>query len=135
MGDQPALREYDDAQRDVRSSAIAEGNRIQEEREIFRKRSAALVQGFRTRDAAFRIFRNEKLERYKTLFDLASRYAFLPPMPTTMRPACWAPTPGASLYPAHHPVPGPRRRRIRWRTPIRGQQYRRSRDSPAPWPR
>jgi hypothetical protein len=36
-----------------------------------------VVQGYRTRDAAFRIFRNEKLERYKTLFDLAARYAFL----------------------------------------------------------
>jgi hypothetical protein len=35
------------------------------------------VQGFRTRDAAFRIFRNEKLERYKTLFDLAAQYTFL----------------------------------------------------------
>ena len=42
-----------------------------------RQRTAALVQGYRTRDAAFRIFRNEKLERYKTLFDLAARYSFL----------------------------------------------------------
>ena len=58
-------------------SAIAEGDRIQSEREIFRQRSAAIVQGFRTRDAAFRLFRNEKLERYKTLFDLAAEYAFL----------------------------------------------------------
>ncbi|RKX47384.1 MAG: hypothetical protein DRP64_01190, partial [Verrucomicrobia bacterium] len=71
-----AIRGYDDAQREVRA-AIAQGDRILEEREIFRKRSAALVQGYRTRDAAFRIFRNEKLERYKTLFDLASRYALL----------------------------------------------------------
>ncbi len=70
------LRDYDAAQRAVRA-AIAQGDRIQEEREIFRKRSSALVQGFRTRDAAFRIFRNEKLERYKTLFDLASRYTLL----------------------------------------------------------
>jgi hypothetical protein len=30
-----------------------------------------------TRDAGFRIFRNEKLERYKTLFDLAARYSLL----------------------------------------------------------
>lgn len=36
-----------------------------------------MIQGFRTRDAAFRLFRNEKLERYKSLFDLASQYAFL----------------------------------------------------------
>jgi hypothetical protein len=36
-----------------------------------------VIQGFRTRDAAFRVFRNEKLERYRTLFDLAARYALL----------------------------------------------------------
>lgn len=55
----------------------AKGRSIQAEREVFRKRSAAVVQGYRTRNAAFRLFRNEKLERYKDLFDLASRYAFL----------------------------------------------------------
>lgn len=70
------LQEYDDAMRRLRGLE-AQGNRIQIEREIFRQRSAALVQGFRTRDAAFRIFRTEKLERYKTLFDLAARYSFL----------------------------------------------------------
>ncbi|HXJ73511.1 MAG TPA: hypothetical protein VNM37_11680, partial [Candidatus Dormibacteraeota bacterium] len=56
---------------------VAKGNRIQQERLTFRQHAAALVQGFRTRDAAFRIFQNEKLERYKTLFDLAAKYAFL----------------------------------------------------------
>ena len=55
----------------------AKGLRIQDEREIFRQRTAALTQGIRTRDAAFRVFRNEKLERYKSLQDLASKYAFL----------------------------------------------------------
>lgn len=58
-------------------SAVSRGDRIQAEREVFRKRAAAVTQGFRTRDAAFRIFRNEKLERYKTLQDTASRYAYL----------------------------------------------------------
>ena len=56
---------------------VAKGLRVQDEREIFRQRSSALVQGFRTRDAAFRVFRNEKLERYKALQDMASKYAFL----------------------------------------------------------
>ena len=55
----------------------AKGLRVQDEREIFRQRTAALTQGIRTRDAAFRVFRNEKLERYKSLQDLASKYAFL----------------------------------------------------------
>ena len=70
------LQESDDAQR-AYQSLLAEGDRIQAEREITRQRTAAVIQGFRTRDAAFRIFRNEKLERYKTLFDLAARYAFM----------------------------------------------------------
>ena len=56
---------------------VAQGDRIQAEREVFRRRAAALTQGYRTRDAAFRVFRDEKLERYNSLFDLASRYAFL----------------------------------------------------------
>jgi hypothetical protein len=58
-------------------SLIAKGNRIQSEREVFRQRAAAVTQGFRTRDAAFRVFRDEKLERYKSLFDLASQFTFL----------------------------------------------------------
>ena len=70
------IQAFDDSQRAFRALE-ADGDRIQAERELFRKQSAALVQGFRTRDAAFRIFRNEKLERYKTLFDLAAKYAFL----------------------------------------------------------
>jgi hypothetical protein len=69
-------RALDDARRRYRSLK-AKGERIQTEREIFRQRSAALVQGFRTRDVAFRVFRDEKLERYKTLFDLAAQYAYL----------------------------------------------------------
>lgn len=70
------IRSYDDAQRKYRA-LIAEGDRMQQERQIFRQRAATVIQGYRTRDAAFRLFRNEKLERYKTLFDLASRYSLL----------------------------------------------------------
>ncbi|MBL9126267.1 MAG: hypothetical protein JNL97_01410, partial [Verrucomicrobiales bacterium] len=71
-----ALQELDDAQRAYRA-ALAEGDRIQAEREVFRQRSAAIVQGYRTRDAAFRVFRSEKLERYKMLFDLAAQYTYM----------------------------------------------------------
>ena len=70
------LREQDDAERKIRGLQ-ARGLRIITERETYRKRAAAVVQGYRTRDAAFRFFRTEKLERYKTLFDLAARYAFM----------------------------------------------------------
>jgi len=71
-----ALRDYDDKQRAVRALE-AQGDRLQAERGVFRQRAAAVVQGYRTRDAAFRLFRNEKLERYKALFDLSARYALL----------------------------------------------------------
>ena len=70
------LRELDDAQRKYQG-LLAEADRIQQERQVFRQRAAAVIQGFRTRDAAFRFFRTEKLERYKTLFDLAAQYAFM----------------------------------------------------------
>jgi hypothetical protein len=70
------LQELDEALRAYRAT-LAEAGRIQQEREVFRQRTAAVIQGFRSRDAAFRIFRNEKLERYKTMFDLAAQYAFM----------------------------------------------------------
>ncbi len=56
---------------------MAEGDRILAEREIFRQRAAALIQGYRTRDLTFRTFRNEALEQYRSLLDLASRYTYL----------------------------------------------------------
>lgn len=55
----------------------AEGDRILAEREVFRQRAAAVIQGYRTNDLGFRIFRNEALEQYRSLFDLASRYSYL----------------------------------------------------------
>ncbi|MDX1951027.1 MAG: hypothetical protein SFY81_02520 [Verrucomicrobiota bacterium] len=70
------LRILDDAKRKY-MALVAEGDRLQQEREIFRQRSAAIIQGFRTRDAAFRIFRNEKLERYQSLFDLSARFTYM----------------------------------------------------------
>ena len=71
-----ALRKLDDARQRHRA-LLAEGDRLQTERQVYRQRAAAVIQGFRTRDAAFRIFRNEKLERYKSLFDLAAQYSYL----------------------------------------------------------
>jgi hypothetical protein len=70
------LRAVSDA-RAAYQALVAKGNRIQSDRLTYRQHAAALVQGYRTRDAAFRVFQNEKLERYKTLFDLAAKYAFL----------------------------------------------------------
>ena len=58
-------------------NVLAEGDRILLQREVFRQRAAAIIQGYRTKDLAFRIFRNEALEQYRSLFDLASRYTYL----------------------------------------------------------
>jgi hypothetical protein len=58
-------------------NVLIEGQRVQEERETFRKRAAAIIQGVRTRDVAFRAFRTESLEQYKVLYDQAARYTFL----------------------------------------------------------
>lgn len=69
-------RELYDAQMKLRS-IVAEGEQIQADRQSFRIRAAAAIQGYRTRDVAFRLFRNEKLDRYKTLVDLASSYSLL----------------------------------------------------------
>lgn len=70
------VMELDEAINGFRS-IVARGDRILSEREIFRRRSATVIQGYRTRDAAFRIFRDEKLERFKTLFELAAKYTYL----------------------------------------------------------
>ena len=56
---------------------IAAGNAIQSDRETFRKRAAAKVQGYRTKDLTFRTFRNEALEQYRSLYELAARYTYL----------------------------------------------------------
>ena len=56
---------------------VINGEVTQANRAVFRNRAAAAVQGYRTRDVAFRTFRSEALEEYQTLFDWASRYAFL----------------------------------------------------------
>jgi hypothetical protein len=70
------LQNLDDAKRKY-DGLVAQGDRTQQERQVFRQKSAAIVQGYRTRDAGFRIFRNEKLERYKALFGLTAEYAYL----------------------------------------------------------
>ena len=71
-----AMRTYDQAMREYRTQ-VALGERLQAERASFRQRSAALIQGYRTKDLAFRAFRDEALEKYKQLFDLSSQYAYL----------------------------------------------------------
>ena len=59
------------------NNIYAKGNRLLLERELFRQRAAAIIQGYRTNDMTFRTFRNEALEQYRSLFDLASRYTYM----------------------------------------------------------
>ena len=58
-------------------SLIADGQLVQREREVYRKRVATIAQGYRTRDVAFRTFRTEALEQYQGLLDWAAKYAYL----------------------------------------------------------
>ena len=58
-------------------AALARGQRLLEERTRFRMRTAGQVQEYRYKDMAFRIFRNEALQKYRAQFDLAARYVYL----------------------------------------------------------
>ncbi len=58
-------------------AALASGARILSDRLRFRQQTAAQVQSFRYQDMAFRIFRNDALQKYQAQFDLASRYTYL----------------------------------------------------------
>ena len=58
-------------------SAVARGQRLLEERLRFRQQTAAQVQHYRYTDMAFRIFRNEALQKYRAQFDGAAMYVYL----------------------------------------------------------
>lgn len=56
---------------------VAKADQVLSERESFRRRAAAVIQGYRTRDMTYRTFRNEELSQYQALFDLAAQYSYL----------------------------------------------------------
>ena len=70
------LANYETAIQNVRNLQT-QGETIRLRRETLRQRAAAVINGYRTKDLTFRTFRNEALEQYRTLFDLASRYSYL----------------------------------------------------------
>lgn len=56
---------------------VAQGLRLLEERTAFRIRTAAAVSDARYKDMAFRIFRNDALQKYRGQFDLAAKFVYL----------------------------------------------------------
>ena len=56
---------------------LQEGLRLLDERDSFRKRTAGLVSQNRYSDLAFRVFRNDAIQKYRAQFDVAARYAYL----------------------------------------------------------
>ena len=58
-------------------ATLARGHRLLEERLRFRKDTAANIQELRYKDMAFRIFRNDALQKYRAQFDLAALYVYL----------------------------------------------------------
>lgn len=58
-------------------TTLAQAQQVLEQRLIYRQITAGSLAEMRYRDLAYRIFRNDALERYDTQFSLASRYVYL----------------------------------------------------------
>lgn len=58
-------------------AALARGLRLLEDQERFQAKTASTVQQYRYKDMAFRIFRDDALQKYRAQFDLAARYVYL----------------------------------------------------------
>jgi hypothetical protein len=58
-------------------TALADGLEVFEQMESFRRKGAAEIQEYRYQDMAFRIFRNDALQKYRAAFDNAARYVYM----------------------------------------------------------
>ena len=78
---------------------LAEGQRLLDERTLFRRKTATEIEQMRYKDMAFRIFRNDALRKYESAFDLAATYVYLAAKSYDYETALWnasgGTTPGA----------------------------------------
>jgi hypothetical protein len=78
---------------------MAEGQRLMDERTLFRRKTATEIEQMRYKDMAFRIFRNDALRKYESAFDLAATYVYLAAKAYDYETALWnasgGTTPGA----------------------------------------
>lgn len=58
-------------------STLAEGERVLQEQLRFRKKTAGDIQDYRYQDMAFRIFRNDALQKYRAQFEMTAMYVYL----------------------------------------------------------
>jgi hypothetical protein len=58
-------------------STLQRGYRVLEDRLRFRQQTAIDVRSYRYQDMAFRVFRNDALQKYRAQFDLAAMYVYL----------------------------------------------------------
>ena len=58
-------------------AAITSGARLLSKRTAFRQQTAESITNYRYKDMAYRIFRNDALQKYRAQFDMASMYAYL----------------------------------------------------------
>jgi hypothetical protein len=58
-------------------ATLSKGVRLLDDRLRFRRQTAAQIQNYRYKDMAFRIFRNDAIQKYRAQFDLAARYVYL----------------------------------------------------------
>lgn len=59
------------------NTALSDGLEVFEQLVSFRRKGAAEVQEYRYEDMAFRIFRNDALQKYRAAFDNAARYVYM----------------------------------------------------------
>ncbi len=59
------------------NTELANGLEVMEQLVTFRRQGAAAIQEYRYEDMAFRIFRNDALQKYRATFEQAARYVYL----------------------------------------------------------